>query len=57
MIYVVPETDRFFKVQLLDAWTNTPVVLDQPGAYAITLPAWQGELPEGVTVRFTSCIY
>ena len=49
MIYVVPETDRFFKVQLLDAWTNTPAVLDQPGAYAITLPAWQGELPEGVT--------
>ena len=24
-------------------------MLDQPGAYAITLPAWQGELPEGVT--------
>ena len=49
MIYVVPETDRFFKVQLLDAWTNTPAVLDQPGTYAITLSAWQGELPEGVT--------
>lgn len=49
MIYVLPETDRFCKVQLLDAWTNTPAVLDKPGAYAITLSDWEGELPEGVT--------
>ena len=28
-IYVVPETDRFFNVQVLDAWTNTAAVLDK----------------------------
>ena len=49
MVYELPETDRFCKVQLLDAWTNTAAVLDQAGAYAITLSTWEGELPEGVT--------
>ena len=43
------ETDRFCKVQVLDAWTNTAAVLDQAGAYAITLSTWEGELPKGVT--------
>ena len=27
MVYVLPETDRFCNVQLLDAWTNTAAVL------------------------------
>ena len=49
MVYVLPETDRFCNVQLLDAWTNTAAVLDKAGAYAIALPSWEGELPEGVT--------
>ena len=49
MVYELPETDRFCKVQLLDAWTNTAAVLDQAGAYAITLSTWEGELPKGVT--------
>lgn len=49
MVFVLPETDRFCNVQLLDAWTNTPAVLDKAGAYAITLPDWKGELPDGVT--------
>ena len=49
MIYVLPETDRFCNVQILDAWTNTAAVLDTAGAYAITLPDWEGELPDGVT--------
>ena len=49
MIYVLPEADRFCNVQLLDAWTNTAAVLDKAGAYAIALPSWEGELPEGVT--------
>lgn len=49
MIYVLPETDRFCNVQLLDAWTNTAAVLDKAGAYAIALPGWEGELPDGVT--------
>ena len=49
MVYVLPETDRFCNVQLLDAWTNTAAVLDKAGAYAIALPTWEGELPAGVT--------
>ena len=49
MIYVLPEADRFCNVQLLDAWTNTAAVLDKAGAYAITLPGWEGDLPDNVT--------
>lgn len=49
MIYVHPETDRFCNMQLLDAWTNTAALIDQPGVYAITTPDWQGTLPQGVT--------
>ena len=47
-IYVVPETGRFFNVQVLDAWTNTAAVLEAPGAYAIAYSGWEGTLPEGV---------
>ena len=47
-IYVGPETDRFFNVQVLDAWTNTAAVLEAPGAYAIAYSGWEGTLPEGV---------
>ena len=49
MVYVLPETDRFCKVQVLDAWTNTVAVLDQAGAYAITRATWKGDLPDNVT--------
>ena len=48
MVYVLPETDRFCKVQVLDAWTNTAAVLDRAGAYAITRATWSGDLPEDV---------
>ena len=48
MLYGVPQTDRFFNVQVLDAWTNTAAVLEAPGLYAITRSDWQGKLPEGV---------
>ena len=48
MVYVLPETDRFCKVQVLDAWTNTAAVLDRAGAYAITRSNWSGDLPEDV---------
>ena len=48
MLYVVPETDRFFNVQVLDGWTNTIAVLEEPGTYAIVRSGWQGTLPEGV---------
>ena len=47
-IYVVPETDRFFNVHVLDAWTNTAAVLEAPGAHAIAYSGWEGTLPEGV---------
>lgn len=49
MVYVLPETDRFCKVQILDAWTKTVCVLDQAGAYAIAHIGWEGDLPDGVT--------
>ena len=49
MVYELPKTDRFCKVQVLDGWTNTAAVLDKAGAYAITLSTWEGELPDGVT--------
>lgn len=49
MVYVLPETDRFCKVQVLDAWTNTVAVIDQAGAYAITRSSWSGEVPDDVT--------
>lgn len=45
MLYVVPETDRFFNVQVLDGWTNTIAVLEEPGTYAIVRSGWQGTLP------------
>ena len=48
MLYAVPETDRFFNVQVLDGWTNTIAVLEEPGTYAIVRSGWQGTLPEGV---------
>ncbi len=48
MLYVLPETDRFCNVQIMDAWTNTVAVLDEAGIYAIVRPDWQGELPDGV---------
>jgi len=47
-IYVVPETERFFNVQVLDAWTNTAAVLEKAGTYAIAYSGWKGTLPEGV---------
>ena len=48
-IYVVPEADRFFNVQVLDAWTNTAAVLEAPGAYAIAYSSWEGTLPGAST--------
>ena len=49
IVYVLPEADRFCKVQVLDAWTNTVAVLDRAGAYAIARDTWSGDLPEDVT--------
>ncbi len=49
MVYVLPETDRFCNVQILDAWTNTVCVFDKAGEYALTLSTWEGTLPDSVT--------
>ena len=49
MVYVMPKADRFFNVQVLDAWTNTTAVLEKAGTYAFTLSGWKGDLPNGVT--------
>lgn len=49
MLYVKPETDRFFQVQVLDAWTNTPTVLKEAGTYLLTTPDWTGTVPDNVT--------
>ncbi len=49
MIYTVPETDRFMQTQVLDAWTNTPQVIDHGGDYMIATPDQDVETPEGVT--------
>lgn len=49
MLYVLPAADRFFNVQLLDGWTNTIAILEEPGTYAIVRAGWNGTLPEGVT--------
>ena len=44
-IYVVPETDRFFNVQVLDAWTNTAAVLEAPGPTPSPIPAGRAPCP------------
>ncbi len=49
MIYTVPETDRFMQTQILDAWTNTPQVIDDGGVYMIATQGQDAETPEGVT--------
>lgn len=48
MVYVMPKADRFFNVQVLDAWTNTTAVLEKTGTYAFTPSGWKGDLPNGV---------
>lgn len=48
LLYTMPAADRFFTLQVLDAWTNTVTVLQDAGMYAFTLPQWQGDLPAGV---------
>jgi len=49
IVYVMPKADRFFKVQVMDAWSNTVTVLQDEGTYVFTLPNWDGELPDNVT--------
>ncbi len=49
MIYTVPEADRFMQTQVLDAWTNTPQVIDAGGVYMIARPEQNIDTPEGVT--------
>lgn len=48
MIYRMPASERFFNVQVLDAWTNTVTVLKKTGDYAFVRSGWKGTLPDGV---------
>ncbi len=48
MVYIKPEADRFFQMQVLDAWTNTPAVLKEAGIYLFTTSDWKGSVPEGM---------
>ncbi len=49
IIYTTPETDRFMQTQVLDAWSNTPEVISEGGAYMIATSDQDVETPEGVT--------
>ncbi len=49
MIYVMPKSDRYFQVQMLDAWTNTVTVLGEAGTYMFAKTDWNGNVPENVT--------
>ena len=56
MVLSVPEMgDRFWVMQLIDAWNNVPhapgsrTVGSKGGNFAIVGPAWKGTLPQGVT--------
>ncbi len=48
IFYVLPETDRFCKVQILDAWTNTVAVLEEAGVYAFVSDEQVESVPDGV---------
>ncbi len=48
MIYVMPSSDRYFQIQMLDAWTNTVTVLGEAGTYMLARTDWNGSVPEGV---------
>ena len=54
MILSVPETDRYYMLEMLDFWTEVFAVPgsrtsgNQAGSYAIHGPNWEGKLPEGV---------
>ena len=45
MVYVLPETDRFCNVQLLDAWTNTAAVLERRVLMPLRFPAGRASCP------------
>lgn len=48
MVLTVPESDRFMELQVMDAWSNTVVVLDEAGVYAFVKKDDEVELPEGM---------
>lgn len=49
MVFIMPKTDRYYKTQVLDAWTNTPAVLES-GSYLIAREGYGGEVPHGLEV-------
>jgi hypothetical protein len=57
VILHLPAIDRFYLMQMLDAWTNVTTKSpgtrqgSQEGDYAIVGPGWNGELPAGVPIQ------
>ena len=49
MVLIMPPTDRYFQTQVLDAWTNTPAVLES-GNYLIARAGYKGEVPEKLKI-------
>ena len=45
MVYVLPETDRFCNVQLLDAWTNTAACWTRRVLMPLRFPAGRASCP------------
>lgn len=57
VIMHLPAIDRFYLMQMLDAWTNVTTkspgtrLGSQEGDYAIVGPGWNGDLPAGVPIQ------
>lgn len=49
IVYLMPKSDRYFQIQVLDAWTNTVTVLSDAGAYLFARNSWDGTAPEDMT--------
>lgn len=47
-VLTVPSTDRFFNVQILDAWTDVPFVITEAGSYAFVKENEKVDIPVGV---------
>jgi hypothetical protein len=53
LLSIPPGNGRYHVEQLMDAWTNVffapgiRTLGNEPGRYLITLPTWQGEVPDG----------
>lgn len=49
LVFVMPQTDRYYQTQVLDAWTNTVAILES-GSYLIAETGYSGPVPEGMAL-------